>query len=77
MLNVVSDNFLQEMLDNKEKYNVITYKQQLKNKTILVIDTSKNNQSWVGLLENINHKMIESDHNFISNRVELTTIIVE
>jgi predicted alpha/beta-fold hydrolase len=76
MLNVNPNIFLQEMLDNKEKYNVVTYKNQLKNKKVLFIESSKNNQSWIGLLKNIDYKIMKSDHNFISNRIELTTVIV-
>jgi len=77
MLNVNANTFLQEMLDNKEKYNVLTYNNQLKNKKVLLIESSENNQNWISLLEGIDFKMIESDHNFISNRIELTTVLIE
>ena len=77
MLNVNPNSFLQEMLDNKEKYNVVTYKDQLKKKKILLIEDTQNNQSWISLLENIDCKMIESDHSFISNRIELTNVLIE
>jgi dienelactone hydrolase len=76
MLNVNPNTFLQEMLDNKEKYNVVTYRNQLKDKKVLLIESTENNQSWISLLEDIDHKMIESDHNFISNRIELTTVLI-
>ncbi len=77
MLNVNPNAFLQEILDHKEKFNVVTYKNLLKNKKVLLIESRKNNHHWIQLLENINIKMIESDHNFISNRIELTTTIIE
>ena len=77
MLDVNHDVFLQEMLDNKEKYNVVTYKNQLRHKKVLLIDASKSNQSWTSLLENIDHKMMLSDHNFISNRIALTNVLIE
>lgn len=77
MLNVNAMAFLREMLDNKEKYNVVTYKEQLKNKKVLIIEDTENNQSWISLLENIDLKMIESDHSFISNRIELTNALIE
>ncbi len=77
MLNVNPNSFLQEMLDNKEKYNVVTYKNQFKNKKVLLIEATESNQNWISLLGNINHKMIDSDHNFISNRIELTTVLIE
>ena len=76
MLNVNPNIFLQEMLDNKEKYNVVTYRDQLKNKKVLLIEATENNQNWISLLENIDYEIIESDHNFISNRIELTTALI-
>lgn len=77
MLNVHPNTFLQEMLDNKKKFNVVTYKNQLKHKKTLIIDATKSNQSWVSVLENVDHKLIDSDHNFISNRLELTNVIID
>jgi hypothetical protein len=77
MLEVNPNTFLQEMLDNKEKYNVVTYKSQLKDKKVLLIEATESNQNWISLLGNIDHKMIDSDHNFISNRIELTTVLIE
>lgn len=77
MLNVNPDIFLQEVWDNKKKYNVVTYKNQLKRKKVLLIEDTQNNQKWISILENIDHKMIESDHNFISNRIELTNALIE
>ncbi|MBN4081029.1 alpha/beta fold hydrolase, partial [Caldithrix abyssi] len=77
MLNVNPNTFLQEMLDNKEKYNVVTYKNHLKKKKVLLIEDTENNQSWINLLENIDYKLIKSDHSFISNRIELTNVLIE
>lgn len=77
MLNVTPTAFLQEIFDNKEKYDVVTYKDQLKKKKTLLIEDTQSNQSWINLLENVEYKMIESDHNFISNRIELTNILIE
>lgn len=77
MLNVNANAFLKEILDNKKKYNVVTYKNLLKDKKVLLIESNKNNQKWIRLLENINVQLIESDHNFISNRIELTKAIIK
>lgn len=77
MLNVIPAVFLQEIFDNKEKYDVLTYKNQLKKKKTLLIEDTENNQNWIKLLENVDCKMIKSDHNFISNRIELTNVIIE
>ena len=77
MLKVSPTVFLQEIFANKEKYNVLSYKEQLKKKKVLLIEDTQNNQSWIKLLENIDYKMIESDHNFISSRIELTNVLIE
>ncbi len=77
MLNVTPTVFLQEIFDHKEKYDVLTYKDQLKKKKVLLIEDTQNNQNWIKLLENVECKMIESDHNFISNRIELTNVLIE
>jgi pimeloyl-ACP methyl ester carboxylesterase len=77
MLNVNHQAFSQEMLDHKEKYHVVTYKNQLKQKKVLLIDATESNKSWTSLLENIDHKIIDSDHNFISNRIALTNVLIE
>ncbi len=77
MLNVIPTVFLKEIFDNKEKYDVLTYRDQLKKKKTLLIEDTENNQNWIKLLENVDCKMIKSDHNFISNRIELTNILIE
>jgi hypothetical protein len=77
MLNVNANAFLKEILDNKKKYDVVTYKSLLKNKKVLLIESNKNNYKWIRFLNNANVQLIESDHNFISNRIELTKIIVD
>lgn len=77
MLNVIPTIFLQEIFDNKEKYNVVTYKNQLNKKKVLLIEDTQNNQNWISLLENVDSKMIASDHSFISNRIELTNVLIE
>lgn len=77
MLNVNPTVFLQEIFDNKEKYDVVTYKNQLKEKKVLLIEDTQNNKNWISLLENVDHKMIPSDHSFISNRIELTNLLIK
>lgn len=77
MLNIEPTAFLQEIHDNKETYNVVTYKDQLKQKKVLLIEDTTNNQTWAKELENVDYKMIPSDHSFISNRIELTNLLIE
>jgi len=77
MLNVTPTVFLQEIFDHKEAYDILTYKDLLKKKKVLIIEDTQNNQNWIKLLENIDFKMIESDHSFISNRIELTNTLIE
>ncbi|WP_438711212.1 alpha/beta hydrolase [Aquimarina muelleri] len=77
MLNVTPSIFLQDIFDNKEQYNVLTYKDLLKKKKVLLIEDTQNNQNWIKQLENVDSKMIKSDHNFISNRIELINVLIE
>ena len=76
MLNVNPNEFLNEMIINRNIFNVITYKEHLKNKKVLIIEDTKNNFSWIKKLTNIDYKLIKSDHSFISNRIHLTNTII-
>lgn len=77
MLNVKPSFFLQDIYNNKEKYDVVTYKNQLKKKKVLLIEDTENNLNWIELLENVDHKMLASDHSFISNRIELINLVIK
>ena len=67
----------QELLDNKKAYNIITYKEQLAKKKVLLIEDSDKNQNWISQLDKTEFIVLESDHNFIDKRIELTNLIVD
>ena len=76
MINVDINTFLQEMLDNKDRFNVVTYKDLLKEKKVLIIEDSDRNMNWISQLENIELVNIESGHNFIDKRIKMTNTII-
>ena len=76
MINTNIDVFLQEMLDHKAAFNILSYKEQLKNKQVLIIEDSDKNDSWIKQLENIKLVKLDTDHNYIDKRLELTNTIV-
>jgi hypothetical protein len=77
MLNITPAKFLQDVLENKKIYDVVSYKNQLKSKKVLIIEDTDNNQHWIQQLENVELNRFDSDHNFISNRIKLTKDIIE
>lgn len=77
MLNITPTKFLQDVYDHKKIYDVVTYKNQLKSKKVLIIEDTDNNQHWIQQLENVELNRFDSDHNFISNRIKLTKDIID
>ena len=77
MLNITPAKFLQDVLENKKIYDVVSYKNQLKSKKVLIIEDTDNNQHWIQQLENVELNRFDSDHNFISNRIKLTKDIID
>ena len=69
--------FLQEMLDHKVAFNILTYKDAIKNKKVLIIEDSDKNDKWINQLENVEILKMETDHNFINKRIELTDHIIQ
>ncbi len=77
MLNCNSEEFLLEWIDHKSQYNALTYREQLKNKSTLVIDELDRNHSWPGLLgDAIEYRIIPSDHDYSDKREELIGTII-
>jgi predicted alpha/beta-fold hydrolase len=77
MLNITPAKFLQDVYDHKKLYDVVSYKNQLKSKKVLIIEDTDNNQHWIQQLENVELNRFDSDHNFISNRIKLTKDIID
>ncbi|MDN5200252.1 hypothetical protein QQ008_02745 [Fulvivirgaceae bacterium BMA10] len=77
MLNIDTDKFLQELIDKKDQYNILTYKDQLKKKDVLIIEDSDRNDSWINQLENIKVVKIKSGHSFIDRRIEMINTLID
>jgi len=77
MINTDIDEFLQEMLDKKREFDVLTYKEELAKKKVLIIEDTDRNDEWVLKLSNIDLIKLETDHGFIDQRLEMTRKIIE
>ena len=71
------DDFLQELLDNKEEFNILTYSEELKYKQVLFIEDSNKNEDWIKQIEDSEYIVIESDHNFVNERKELVRVVLD
>lgn len=75
-INTDITDFLQEMLDNKEAFQILNYKEKLINKKVLLIEDSDRNNAWISQLNNIDLVEMETDHGFIDKRLEMTALII-
>ena len=77
MLNAVFENFAQELIDNRDEYNITSYKKSLATKKVLVLDDYDRMDKWPGKLsEAVEYVIIESDHSFTNKRDELSRFII-
>jgi pimeloyl-ACP methyl ester carboxylesterase len=77
VLNCNAKEFVQEIIDDKTEYNVLTFTQELETKKVLIIDDYDRSNKWPGqLLKPIEYKIIESDHSFTNKRKELSVYII-
>jgi len=76
MMNHDINEFLTELLDFKKEYNIINYSEQLSEKDILIIEDSHKNDSWINQLKNPAIRYLDSDHNFVSEREEMISEII-
>lgn len=77
MINHDIDAFLQELLDRKEDFDILTYADQLKEKKVLLIEDSTKNDKWIKQIKNSEFVVLESDHNFIDQRKTLQELIIQ
>ncbi len=77
MINVDIDAFLQDMIDNKEQFNVVTYKEDLSKKEVLIIEDSDRNLSWINKLEGVKLVKVPSDHGFVNRRIQMIETVVQ
>ena len=77
MLNCNAKEFVQEIIDHKAEYDVLSYNKVLAAKKVLLIDDYDRSNSWPGkLMKPIEYKVIESDHSFTNKRKELSDYII-
>ena len=77
MINTDIDKFLQEMLDNKSKFDIGNYANQLNQKELLIIEDGDKNDHWIQLLPNVQLTKIDAGHNFIDQRIRMINEVVD
>ncbi len=77
MLNANPQRFTADILANFEAYRILTYKSQLKNKAVLILDDYEGNKEWIQELENAEYIFMKTDHSFSDKRLELIEKISE
>jgi pimeloyl-ACP methyl ester carboxylesterase len=71
MLNIDSQNFIEDLIQNKDEYDILSHKKQLANKQLLIIDENERNKVWIEELDNTEYILIKTDHSFSDKRLEL------
>ena len=68
MMNHDVNKFLNELIEFKNEYNVLSHFEKLSTKEILLLENSDKNDDWIRQLNNPDVRHISSDHNFTSER---------
>jgi enterochelin esterase-like enzyme len=77
MLNVDSEKFIKELIDNKILYNPLNFKNELSEKSLLVLDENNRNKEWIEQIENVEYILMKTDHSFSDKRLELIEKVIE
>lgn len=77
MLNINPDEFYNEIIENKDLYNPLSYKTELSKKDILIFDEDTRNRVWIEKVGNIEYILMETDHSFSDKRLELIAKVKE
>tara|TARA_R110000868_G_scaffold385480_1_gene653412 strand:+ start:35 stop:835 length:801 start_codon:yes stop_codon:yes gene_type:complete len=77
MLNINPDNFYNELVENKDSYNPILFKDELSQKDILIFDEDLRNKEWITQLDNVEYLIWKTDHSFSDKRLELIAKVKE
>ncbi len=77
MIDVDLDAFLQDMIDNRVKFNVVTHKEALSKKEVLIIEDSDRNLEWINQLEAVDLVKLPSDHGFVNRRIQMIETVIE
>ncbi len=71
MLNIDSQNFIEDLIQNKYEYDILSHKKQLTNKKLLILDENERNKGWIEELDNTEYILMKTDHSFSDKRLEL------
>ncbi len=77
MLNVDSEKFIKELIDNQISYNPLNFKNELSEKSLLVLDENNRNKEWIEQIENVEYILMKTDHSFSDKRLELIEKVVK
>ena len=77
MLDINPNEFYNEIITNSELYDPLTYKNELSQKDILILDENNRNREWIKQIDNIEYILIKTDHSFSDKRLELISKVKE
>jgi uncharacterized protein len=77
MLNVNSEKFVKELIENQSLYNPLNFKNELSKKSLLVLDENDRNKDWVEQIGNVEYVLMNTDHSFSDKRIELIEKVSE
>jgi len=77
MLNAESEKFIAELKENRNRFNLLNYKNELSKKKLLIIEDTERNKEWIEQLENYKYFLIKTDHSFSGKRLELIAKVAE
>lgn len=77
MLNVDSEKFIKELNDNQVSYNPLNFKNELSEKSLLILDENDRNKEWIEQIENVEYILMKTDHSFSDKRLELIEKVIE
>jgi len=77
MLNVEPEMFIKELTDNQNRFNPLTYKNELSRKSLLIFDENERNKAWIEQLDNVEYILMKTDHSFSDKRIELIEKVSE
>ena len=76
MLELNPEKFYNELLTNKNIYNVVNYNKELLQKPLLILDENERNKIWIEKLKNVEYVLMKTDHSFSDKRSELITKVI-
>ena len=77
MLDINPNEFYNDIITNSELYDPLTYKNELSQKDILILDENNRNREWIKQIDNIEYILMKTDHSFSDKRLELISKVKE